>query len=276
MRKATVALAGITIAGFATAATFKTVFGTSPEGVVPKELVADIFERKDTAAELANIRMMVLKMDPTIEPLTAPGNELQLAMKLRDFVYKRVPVRSDWLDIDWRNLDKFVYQALNGDQSKGLICGGLSAVYSTILTSFNIQHRNVSLFSEVDPIGDNHASVEVRISKQWLVMDPTFNISLADSNGTLLSWKDVSERCQSGQTPIIQYGPETPAKGRSNINTYYTPICSLTKYLARSPANGKPFTTVPADWDGVIHTKDGAPFSVKVQLTESMPWKVLR
>lgn len=272
MHKPAVAFASLAFACIAVASTAQTVFGLADPKALSDEFIADIFEQKDPASELSNIKAMVLKMDPSIAALTKPGSEFELALKLRDFVYQRVPVRNDWNNVVWENLDKFVYQALN-EEDKGFICAGLAAVYATTLAAFDIPHRSVSMFAKVKPIGDNHVSVEVRRGDQWVAMDPTFNISFADHTGALLSWRDVAELCQTGQQPIIKYGPNTPAKDRSNIDTYYAPVCSLTKYLARSPALGKPFTTVPANWDGSVYRTDGTSLNIQTQYLTWYPWR---
>lgn len=237
-------------------------------------LIADAMEQKDSETELANIKLMVLQLDPSISSLTGEDNKLRLAMKLRDLVYKRVPVSNQWRGIDWNNIDNFVYLAL-ASNDKGLLCQGLSAVYSLILTSFGIEHRNVAMFETVDPLGSNHASVEVSIDGKWVAMDPTFNVSFSGRDGSLLSWGEVGEVCESGANVEPLFGPQSPADNRSNILTYYATICSLTKFMVWSPTNSEEGFTVPNEWDGVVEAKNG-PYSFVNQFLNSMPWTVHR
>src|SRR3546814_10256477 len=85
-------------------------------------------------AELANVRQIALGIDPNLETM----EPLDLALALRDMVYRRVPVQSSPTGFDYANLDRTV-SVMMTDKDFGGSCGTLTIVSLALLKSFDIR-----------------------------------------------------------------------------------------------------------------------------------------
>ncbi|MBI3408297.1 MAG: transglutaminase domain-containing protein [Planctomycetes bacterium] len=137
---------------------------------------------------------LVLLVDPTIAQATSP---LDLAIRLRDHVYqdrRHGLLVSAWTTLNpyQRYVDAILYH------HNPLICGGAMILYQDLLTAFGLKGRYVLLWA-FDNI-NTHATNEVYIQGRWIVMDPTFNVSVRSKvDNHFMSWAEI----QAGMSYVL-------------------------------------------------------------------------
>jgi hypothetical protein len=85
------------------------------------------------------------------------------------------------------------------ESGKAIICTGMAILFRHVLHAVGIKSRSVLLRTNIFNANDNHETVEVLLDGKWIVMDPTFNISLTDSEGQLLSALEVKQLLIKGK-----------------------------------------------------------------------------
>ena len=131
-------------------------------------------------------KQLAEEVDPALATTTDPTT---LAILLRNDVQHDItlgPNTTEWTSVD--AYERYVQAVLTEQQP--LICGGMQMLYTDLLDAFGLQARYVGLFGATPAIG-THASVEVLLNNQWVVMDPTFNVSFIGANGQRLSFADI-------------------------------------------------------------------------------------
>lgn len=130
------------------------------------------------------------------------------ATMLRDFVQRSIPIDRD--ERQSLGQKSFTYEALIGflEGNHGLICGGLSYVYMSLLELYGIPFRNVGLkqsylLRELGGVDDSHATVEILINGHWMLSDPTFN-NHWELNGKALNTVELAEAFELGAAPIAK------------------------------------------------------------------------
>lgn len=85
----------------------------------------------------------------------------------------------------------------------GALCSGMAVLFLNALSAVDVPARIVSLQRNAFDGNDSHVTVEVRMNGKWVVMDPTFNLSFADTHGELLSAQDIHVALLAGTSQNI-------------------------------------------------------------------------
>lgn len=192
--------------------------------------------RDDRRTELANIRAMF----PDVS-----GTDLERALAIRDAVHTRTRIGNSPAGYDRRNLDQFVYLAVE-DPDSGFLCQGISDVYVLVMEAFGIQTRRVDLYAKSKnaptPV-KSHATVEVKIDGRWIAVDPTYAFSIFH-DGQRIDWTEAREIMLSGGKVDFRHDGVKPKIPRIELSR-------VVRFLV------KPDKVLPADWDGVIRYANG-------------------
>ena len=184
------------------------------------------------AVELANIRRMVLALDPDAQRCSATFwcGKLELARILRQLVYDRLVIGTDLPEFEG-DLDDYVF-TLIGTRERDGICGQAAIVYLSILRAFHIDARFVALFGPQATLASgsyeaSHATVEVSDGHgRWYWEDPTYNFSVAPSaerssgaSGVLRVAHDPTTRIKDGV--LLPYAVKYPTKAGASPDLPY-------------------------------------------------------
>ncbi len=153
---------------------------------VPASTLYTGMRRYSEAQALGMLKQLALARDPR---LRSAKSDFDLAVLLRDHVHREALVGSN--SERWTSLDpyfRYVFAAVL--RYERVICGGYSILYYDLLRAFGLPVRIVSLFAANGH--NNHASNEVFLGGKWIVMDPTYNISLRTANGQYLGYGEAA------------------------------------------------------------------------------------
>jgi hypothetical protein len=219
-------------------------------------------------AELANVRRVALEIKPGLEALPP----LDLALALRDMVYRMVPLPRDIPGkqpaTNFIDLPKTVSLALLDDKV-GHSCGGLTIVYLTLLKAFGIDARYVGLFHEVVDAADpviSHATVDVLIDGRWVALDPTFNFSIR-AGGERIGWEEARALVLDGE-PITFDTDGYALLPRRSVGEYRYPLTDSMVYMAFGPSPRSDLRLLPASWNGLITYANGKRFDQRASLAQ--------
>lgn len=140
----------------------------------------------DRAHSLAMLKQIATAVDPALARVKDPTT---LAIMLRNDVHNgiRLGVTTPlWQRND--AYDRYIQAVLT--QQEGSICGAMQILYVDLLQAFGLKGRYVGLFAN-DINHNTHATVEVLLGGQWVVMDPTFNVSFIGNDGKRLSYAAI-------------------------------------------------------------------------------------
>jgi hypothetical protein len=128
----------------------------------------------------------------------------------------------------------------------GTECSGMAVLYYNALATVNVPSRLVMLQRNVFDMADSHATVEVLLDGKWVMMDPTFGISLSGRGGHLLSAQQVhndllSSDCQGVQ--LVRY-PQGIYPAR--LDKYYIRYLPLyNNVFVLDPSSESPLSRIP-------------------------------
>lgn len=225
----------------------------------------------DRAAEMPSDLFAIKTLSEHLEPrLIGQRDTLQIALMLRNMLHHRVPTRNVTLDgYDFTDLDAtFARSVLN--PAYGHLCGGIAIQYVAALRAFGIPARKVGIYPEVESLHDNptsHAAVDVKINGKWIAMDPTYNVSLKNSDGHHIGWFDAAELLQRG-IRVTESNDGYQSKEDLTLETYLARaqirLSDLLQYLNASPYWDGTATRDelrwPERWDGTLRYKSGKIF----------------
>jgi hypothetical protein len=114
--------------------------------------------------------------------------------------------------------DSLLFSLENG---YGAMCNDMAVIYQNSLASMGLPSRKVILMRNIFDLYDTHTTVEVKLNKKWVIMDPTFNVSFTDSRGTLLSAQEIKIFFLKGKyreiNPVFYGETKYPAR----LGNYY-------------------------------------------------------
>lgn len=187
------------------------------------------------------------------------------AFLLRDYLFRSVPVQKTALYANFFNLwENFIFSV--SEEDYGHICGGLSVTYATVLKAFGIANRHVAMFTTPTFPYDSHSTVEIWDGQKWIASDPSFNVSFLDKSGDYLSYAELRELTQNGETYFrTSNGFNIPPE--RDIANYYITLKELMNYTVIYPASTPlssgdavivPAELLPITFDGIIRNSDGS------------------
>lgn len=209
---------------------------------------------RDASKSIANIAHLNAILVPGIEALP----DLEKALKLKNLLHTRVPVRMPRQKPSWKHIAR-EYRRAVFDQSTGHICGGLQFLYMAALEAHGIRSRRVSLFVKVDGATDplwSHASVEAFIDGKWIAIDPTFNFTFRH-DGRHVGWIETADLVDAGElVEVDTNGHSTLPRYESlNLSAPLGDDRNFLKLFLNFISIG-PFMH-PDTWDGYVRMKDG-------------------
>ena len=169
-----------------------------------------------TYQESVKVRELIEKKIEGIETQTTYDK----IITLRNYVYQHVKVGNKGsFKADYAHIEG----ALSGRVD--LLCGGISAVYMSLVELYEIPVRYVQLLSKgcitKKESCETHVATEVYYNNKWIIEDPTFNAEFVNEH-ELLGFRELKEISDLG-FPIDSRTNGFPMiKGRS-IEEYYTP-----------------------------------------------------
>lgn len=89
------------------------------------------------------------------------------------------------------------------EAGRGLICTGLSLGYQEALAAFGFKTRRVALSRNLTSTFDTHVTVEAKIGRRWVILDPTFNVGF-ERGGSLLGAQDIWRALRDGTAGSIR------------------------------------------------------------------------
>ncbi|KQW22556.1 hypothetical protein ASC80_04105 [Afipia sp. Root123D2] len=231
---------------------------------------AALADAAEDRSDLKDIRLLSIALEPRLAKERDP---LTVSLLLRNLIYTRVVFKEGHkprvTGYKWDDLDDSYRKTLL-DPTCSHYCGGLTIEYLAALKAFGIPARKIGIYPKVNDlpeVADSHASVGSLISGKWIALDPTFNISIKNTNGERIGWLDAGKLANKGMAVSFDADGFKQKQGRS-LAAYLAKagltFRDLTQYLNTSPywdgAVAMPATKYPADWDGILHYADGTAF----------------
>ena len=104
---------------------------------------------------------------------------------------------------------------------------------------------DIAFLNDEQTIVDSHAVTLVQYKGKWIIEDPTFNISYANKEGTILDIREVREQIRKGESVEIIHGKEENKLYISSLSNYggiYDKVSSTEKddvyfYIIRMDAD---------------------------------------
>ncbi|MGI6456114.1 MAG: transglutaminase domain-containing protein [bacterium] len=195
---------------------------------------------------------LAVSIDPRLSEV---DSEFEMAIVLRDHVYRYITLKGG-LSTDFKDVYK-LYEKVIHDPDTGLLCQGLSVIYMSLLKSFGIECRMISMFDTIEAPYNSHVSVEFNIDGKWYASDPSFNI-MFEWDGDYLDWQTAREHLIYHK-PIYWVSNQFELFEERKLENYYIGIDLLVRFMVVHPAptdpSGQVFTayrTLPEHWDGKI------------------------
>jgi hypothetical protein len=175
----------------------------------------DIDLSKGTHEDKIKLKSYISSKIPDINKF----NDYHKVIEIRNYVYHHVKLARGGTFSN-----KYVKIVSILDGKEGLLCGGISAVYASLVSLYDIPVNYVQLIStdceNYNLCNDSHVAVEVKIDNKWQAQDPTFNIEWeADFN-------NLKYLFNMGREPLPNSNNFTMIKGRT-IEEYYLPYRNL-------------------------------------------------
>lgn len=102
--------------------------------------------------------------------------------------------------IETRDSSRLLKSARSGS---AIICTGMAILFRQILHCVDIKSRSILLKTNLFNTYDNHETVEVLLNDKWVIMDPTFNITVIDPDHNLLSAMEIKQFLINGHSNDI-------------------------------------------------------------------------
>lgn len=179
----------------------------------------------DRAHALVALKQIAIAVDPALARVKDPTT---LAIMLRNDVHNGI--RLGVTTPLWQRNDAYTrYIQAILTQQEGSICGAMQILYTDFLQAFGLKGRYVGLFAN-DINHNTHATVEVLLGGQWVVMDPTFNVSFIGTDGKRLSYAAI----QAGATFTVSRDGMTSRPGwlLENYGVTIQQLCYRVTYPA--------------------------------------------
>jgi len=112
--------------------------------------------------------------------------------------------------------EKLAEATLN-DPEMGLICGGFALVIFDTLQALGYETRMVQMFTNGR---DNHIANEAMVDGHWIALDGTYNVVFKNSNGDLLSYREMKEQVNNGDGLGAEYAGNTHHRLEDNYLPY--------------------------------------------------------
>lgn len=147
---------------------------------------------------------------------------IESAIKIREFMLNEGDTKKQAMIGDPKSL------LLGIRQGKKLTCDSLSTLYAYMLDSLGFRVRKIYFSRSLFDQWDTHTTVEIwdEQRKQWVLSDPTFNISLK-YQGSFLSVLDLYKHVHGGKIKEIEIADGAPSTYEYSLNTYYISYFSL-------------------------------------------------
>lgn len=87
-------------------------------------------------------------------------------------------------------------------ESGRALCGGMSLVFSAAAQSRGYVTREVDLIASPGNLYDTHVLTEVKVDGEWLIFDPTFNLTFVDSDNRKLGVSEVQRSIYRTSVPL--------------------------------------------------------------------------
>lgn len=113
-------------------------------------------------------------------------------------------------------------------QNRRLLCGELAFLYGYALDSLGFKVRNMRVARSVFDPWDSHSTIDVwdESREQWVLSDPTFNVSFLKS-GEYLSTVQLYEAIHSGKLPEVAVQKSGDPSYSYSFENYYISYFSL-------------------------------------------------
>jgi Transglutaminase-like superfamily len=222
-----------------------------------------------TLKDLDDIRLLTERLEPR---LVGETSNLRKAQLLRNLVYSRIAWVTDpgvrYTGYKWLDLAD-AYRKSMLDPTYGHMCAGRSIVYLISLRAFGVPARKVGMVLAAAGLSDaktlsSHASVEVLVDGQWIAQDPTFNFSLADSDGRAIGWVEAAKIVKDGKD-IVHRLDGFDVSSEHSIETYGKQtgltLKSFLGFVNTSPhwdgTSTRAGIKFPDGWDGHLRFTNG-------------------
>lgn len=156
---------------------------------------------------------------PEISKCTDEYEKLDI---IRDWAYENVLFAGHKETYSSEPADIYIQKMLDEEQiSYGYYCGGVASVLSHVYTYLGypaccldmaVCEDGQTLFS--------HVVTLVHINEEWIVQDPTFNLTYIDEKGNHISVDNVRERLKEEQQIIVRHGATKYANCIMAISDY--------------------------------------------------------
>lgn len=104
-------------------------------------------------------------------------SEEDRALKILSWVMNQVQLTGN--EFSSRSSWELVEHAQNGG---GLLCGQMAQILHDALISSHIPARRIMLQTDIIGLGETHVVVEAFVDGRWIVLDPTFHVTLRAHN----------------------------------------------------------------------------------------------
>jgi len=200
------------------------------------------------------IREVIARELPGIEN----DDDFQKSVRVRNLIQHRNRIgiyTAPWGDLNQPllNLEK----TLAGEWRHS--CAGMSFTFQTVMFAFGIKTRYVGLADGVYAVR-THAVAEIEIDGKWIAVDTTYNNTYVDQSGNYLSFREMREMRDRGETFVVEMNGQAPVdiwnpvESDVGMNTYLN-------LLAEFPAFDQPQVEsyLPATWNGWVEVPGQGP-----------------
>jgi hypothetical protein len=182
-------------------------------------------------------------------------DELTKIILLRDYIHSNFQVGTHYSpNVYYWDMKRYFTSNIYSNSDYSGLCLDFAVLYHIALYAFDIPSRIVGLFTHVNQLSypenyDNHVSVEVYYSEKdsWIINDPTFNVSVTDSDNRFISYLRLQHLIRNGLDYTFTTNGKYVNEDRA-VENYYIPYENLINYI---------YTSQYATWDGIIKTDQG-------------------